>query len=414
MDARPGRRPRDSPDVELEAVAARDGERREERGERVLGRAPPVAAVREPEGRHGVSRPHPIGELGRRARGGRWDRASGRRPPAGRTRAGRDSTADRAADPDVVEAAGLAVGVHARRLEPGRPRDGGLGAVRLGDTPTGSRRPASARTAGSSGSALKSPTTICASVGRRGVEPVDELPRLLVARGLVGRDVVEVGDRDERRVAPPGSATDARSADRLRPRSSRSTSRGARAARGRARVAVLRPAGPAAERLVAALARRADEAVLLERVDDLLEAEEVGLERGHVGEEQRQPLVPAVGEVADVERRDVERGPSPLSRAESRRRGRDRQGERERRPAALLGLDPDPAAVLLDDVAGDRQAEARAAAPDARPVDLVEPLEDPRLVGLRDADAVVLDRDDDARRPSDAGPRTVTSPPSRR
>ena len=40
----------------------------------------------------------------------------------------------------------------------------------------------------------------------------------------------------------------------------------------------------------------------------------------------------------------------------------DRQGERERRAGALLGLDPDPPAVLLDDVAGDRQPETRAAA----------------------------------------------------
>ena len=46
-----------SADVELEAVAARDVERGEERGDRVLGRAPPVAAMRESEGRQGVSRP---------------------------------------------------------------------------------------------------------------------------------------------------------------------------------------------------------------------------------------------------------------------------------------------------------------------------------------------------------------------
>ena len=48
--------------------------------------------------------------------------------------------------------------------------------------------------------------------------------------------------------------------------------------------------------------------------------------------------------------------------------------------------------MLLDDVPGDRQPETRAAAADADPVDLVEPLEDPGLVGLRDADPVVLDR----------------------
>ena len=67
----------------------------------------------------------------------------------------------------------------------------------------------------------------------------------------------------------------------------------------------------------------------------------------------------------------------------------------ERRSPPLLGLDPDPAAVPLDDVAGDRQSKPRSAAADAHPVDLVEPLEDPALVGLRDADAVVLDRQRD-------------------
>ena len=49
----------------------------------------------------------------------------------------------------------------------------------------------------------------------------------------------------------------------------------------------------------------------------------------------------------------------------------------------------------LDDVPGDGQAETRPAAPPARLVGLVEPFEDPRLVGLRDADPVVLDRHDD-------------------
>ena len=55
---------------------------------------------------------------------------------------------------------------------------------------------------------------------------------------------------------------------------------------------------------------------------------------------------------------------------------------------------PDPAAVLLHDVADDRQAQARPAArpPGARPVDLVEALEDPRPVAPRDADAAVRHR----------------------
>ena len=75
----------------------------------------------------------------------------------------------------------------------------------------------------------------------------------------------------------------------------------------------------------------------------------------------------------------------------------DREGERERAADAFVGFDPDPAAVLLDDVPGDRQAETRPAglAADAGSVDLVEALEDPRLGGPRDADPVVGDGDDD-------------------
>ena len=54
------------------------------------------------------------------------------------------------------------------------------------------------------------------------------------------------------------------------------------------------------------LARRTEEPVLLEWVHHLLEPHEIGLERGHVGEQERQALVPAVCEVAQVERRDVQ------------------------------------------------------------------------------------------------------------
>ena len=59
----------------------------------------------------------------------------------------------------------------------------------------------------------------------------------------------------------------------------------------------------------------------------------------------------------------------------------DGQGEREGRSDALLGLDPDASIVLFHDVAGDGEAQAGAAglAADARPVDLVEALEDARL-----------------------------------
>ena len=100
--------------------------------------------------------------------------------------------------------------------------------------------------------------------------------------------------------------------------------------------------------------------------------------------------------------------------ASARGRGRrDRDRERERRALALLGLDPDPPAVPLDDVAGDRQPEARSRRPprSAGTVDLVEALEDPRPVGLRDPDAVVRDRRHDLRR-RPRRTRDPTSPPS--
>ena len=71
-------------------------------------------------------------------------------------------------------------------------------------------------------------------------------------------------------------------------------------------VAVLGPARPAADRPVVTRPGRAEQPVLLERIHALLEAEEVRLERSHVGEEERQALVPAVGQIAQVQRRDVQ------------------------------------------------------------------------------------------------------------
>src|SRR6478672_4668540 len=75
--------------------------------------------------------------------------------------------------------------------------------------------------------------------------------------------------------------------------------------------------------------------------------------------------------------------------------GPERDGEGERRALALLGLDADPAAVALDDVPGDRQAEPRAAPTHAGAVGLVEALEDAGPVGLRDPDPVVAYGDGD-------------------
>ena len=84
-----------------------------------------------------------------------------------------------------------------------------------------------------------------------------------------------------------------------------------------------RPAQPR-NGLVAALAGGAQEPVLLERVDDLVEPDDVRLERGHVGEQQRQALLPAVGQVADVEGRDVQAVHGAPSAVRSRAVGRGR------------------------------------------------------------------------------------------
>jgi len=71
-------------------------------------------------------------------------------------------------------------------------------------------------------------------------------------------------------------------------------------------VAVLGPACPSSDRAIVAGARGPQQPILLRRVDDLLEAHQVGLKRGHVGEQERQALIPAIGEVAQVERCDVQ------------------------------------------------------------------------------------------------------------
>ena len=124
-------------------------------------------------------------------------------------------------------------------------------------------------------------------------------------------------------------------------------------------------------------------------VDDLLEADDVRLERGEVGQQQRQPLVPAVGQVEDVERRDVEaihrlrprpaRGPAGRTRTSTRDPPPTRPGSARRGPRRRDGRSP---------------ARAPSRRPAAGLVGLVEALEDPGLVGPRDADPVVLDRHD--------------------
>ena len=179
-----------------------------------------------------------------------------------------------------------------------------------------------------------------------------------------------------------------------------------------------RPAQPRRD-LVAALAGGAEEPVLLDREDALLEPDEVRLERRHVGEEERDPLRPAVRDVAQVERRDVERvSHRRLAAAAAGRRagsaGASEIGIVNAKVAPLPSSDShaNRAPVALDDVARDGEAQARAAAGGPRPVRLVEALEDPRLVAGRDARAVVGDPALEHRAPAPA-PHRRPAPPCR-
>ena len=71
----------------------------------------------------------------------------------------------------------------------------------------------------------------------------------------------------------------------------------------------------------------------------------------------------------------------------------DRQREQEGRALAQLGFDPQPAAVHLDDLLGDRQAETGAALLlGGRGIGLLEFLENLGLIGRGDAGAVVVHR----------------------
>src|SRR5437867_1208080 len=85
------------------------------------------------------------------------------------------------------------------------------------------------------------------------------------------------------------------------------------------------------------------------------------------------------------------RATSPLERSLA-----DRNPERERTPLARLALDADLAAVHLGDLLGDRQADAAAAGLlHRRTAAAVELLEDLGLLGHRDAQAAVRDREID-------------------
>ena len=138
---------------------------------------------------------------------------------------------------------------------------------------------------------------------RQIVEPREEPVDLGDPQRLVRRDVVQVRDREDEAGAAGERQAHAMGGSRG-PEVKALDIRGAQGLPDQEAVAVFRAPGPAADGLVAALAGGTQQAVLLERVDDLVQPEHVRLEGGHVREQERQALVPAVGQVADVERRD--------------------------------------------------------------------------------------------------------------
>jgi len=69
-------------------------------------------------------------------------------------------------------------------------------------------------------------------------------------------------------------------------------------------VPVLRPPRPPAHDFVLPRAGGREQAILLRRVHHLLQAEQVRLERRHVREQERQPLVPPIEDSSQVQCRD--------------------------------------------------------------------------------------------------------------
>src|SRR6516162_616824 len=73
----------------------------------------------------------------------------------------------------------------------------------------------------------------------------------------------------------------------------------------------------------------------------------------------------------------------------------ERHGDMELRTDPYLALDPNAPAVSLNEMLGNRQAEARASGlAGARHVHAIKALEDARLIGLRNADARIADGQD--------------------
>ena len=227
------------PHVELEPVAGR------------ASRAPPgtPAACSPAPGT-------PVAAMGQAQRSGAWSTVlrrsvrldlEGRRQPevvarverrvvgSGRSNSSRASrTRTGAADPDVVEAGRIAVGVHRRRLDARRPGHRRVRCRSPRRAPTGSRRPASAggrlvgigvevahrRPGRPCDRALSSQSTSCRACSSRSAAPATSWWRWVTTTSTARR---------------PGSATIARCADRPSPRSS--------AVHGRRRPAARAPAG---------------------------------------------------------------------------------------------------------------------------------------------------------------------------
>ena len=163
-------------------------------------------------------------------------------------------------------------------------------------------------------------------MGRRFLEPREEAVDLGDPERLVRRDVVQVRDREDE----AGAAREREQHAVGGPRCPQVHPLDVRRAQGlpdQEAVAVLRSPGPSADGLVAPLARGTQQAVLLERIDDLVQPEHVRLQRGHVREQQRQALVPPIGQVADVEGRDEQAVHGGLlGSGGGRRRGRGAAG----------------------------------------------------------------------------------------
>ena len=246
------------------------------------------------------------------------------------------------------------------------------------------------RYAASTGSALKSPTTIVPPGAGRSSSQATSRASLLLPCGLVRRHVMEVRHDHRQLCASRDRHQDAECRPlpaEVEPFSGAGDGEGSLDEHA---VAILGPAGIPAAGLVATRAGGAEQPVLLHGEDALLDAQEVGLQGCHVGEEQREPFRPAVGDVPDVQRGDVEvrhqASPAGVASGTGSRIVNVAPGP------SPLRLRAEPSAVAFHDVAGDRQAQAGAAAGRPRPVRLVEPLEDPGQVRGRDPGSVVDDR----------------------